>query len=64
VQIVNSFQIPDFNKALRKVWSLPDNTSITEIRELGDDWEEAAFQIRHKSHTGFLVGRQIATDSY
>lgn len=60
VQIVNSFQIPDFNKALRKVWSLPDNTSITEIRELGDDWEEAAFQIGMTLETmGVLVHRRI-----
>ncbi len=38
VQLVNSFLIPEFNKALRKVWSLPDDKSITELRELGEDW--------------------------
>jgi len=60
VQIVNSFQIPEFNKALRKVWSLPDVTSVAQIRELGDDWEEAAFQIGMTLETmGVLVYRRI-----
>ena len=45
VQLVNSFQNSDFNKSLRKIWSFPDDASITEIRELGDDREEAAFQV-------------------
>jgi hypothetical protein len=60
VQLVNSFQSPDFNKALRKVWSLPDATSITELRKLGDDWEEAAFQVGMTLETmGLLVYRRI-----
>ena len=60
VQIVNSFQIPEFNKALRKFWSLPDGTSIQEIPKLGDDWEEAAFQIGMTLETmGVLVFRKI-----
>lgn len=60
VQLVNSFQNPDFNKALRKIWSLPDDTSVTEIRELGDDWEEAAFQVGMTLETmGVLVYRRI-----
>jgi len=60
VQIVNSFQIPEFNKALRKVWSLADGTSVAQIRELGDDWEEAVFQIGMTLETmGVLVYRRI-----
>ena len=60
VQLVNSFQSPDFNKALRRIWSLPDDTSITEIRKLGDDWEEAAFQVAMTLETmGVLVFRRI-----
>ena len=59
VQIVNSFQIPEFNKALRRIWSLPDNTSVAKIRELGDDWEEPAFQIGTTLETmGVLVHRK------
>jgi len=60
VQLVNSFQNPDFNKALRKIWSLPDDTSLTEIRERGDEWEEAAFQVGMTLETmGVLVYRKI-----
>jgi len=60
VQLVNSFQNPEFNKALRKIWSLPDDTSITEIRKLGGDWEEAAFQVGMTLETmGVLVYRRI-----
>ena len=43
VQLVNSFQNPEFNKALRKVWSLPDNATIKELRQQGEEWEEAAY---------------------
>jgi hypothetical protein len=60
VQLVNSFQNPDFTRALRKIWLLPDDTSISEIRELGDDWEDAAFQIGMTLETlGVLVYRRI-----
>jgi len=60
VQLVNSFQNPDFNKALRKIWSLPDDTSVPEIRTLGADWEEAAFQVGMTLETmGVLVYRRI-----
>lgn len=60
VQLVNSFQNPDFNKALRRIWSLPDDTSITKIRELGDEWEEAAFQVGMTLEAiGVLVYRRI-----
>ena len=60
VQLVNSFQNPDFNKSLRRIWSLPDDTSAKEIRELGDDWEEAAFQVGMTLETmGVLVYRRI-----
>lgn len=60
VQLVNSFLIPEFNKALRKVWSMPDDTSITKFRERGEDWEEAAFQVGMTLETmGVLVYRKI-----
>jgi hypothetical protein len=60
VQLVNSFLIPEFNKALRKVWSLPDDVSITELSELGEEWEEAAFQVGMTLETiGVLVYRRI-----
>jgi len=60
VQLVNSFQNPDFTKALRKIWSLPDDTPIAEIRGLGDDREDAAFQIGMTLETlGVLVYRRI-----
>jgi hypothetical protein len=60
VQLVNSFLIPDFNKALRMVWSLPDAVSITKLHELGEEWEEAAFQIGMTLETmGVLVYRRI-----
>lgn len=60
VQLVNSFQNPDFNKSLRKIWSLPDDASVTEIRELGGNWEEAAFQVGMTLETmGVLVYRRI-----
>ena len=35
VQLVNSFQSPEFNKSLRKVWSLPDAASWKELQECG-----------------------------
>jgi hypothetical protein len=60
VQLVNSFLIPEFNKALRKVWSLPDDASVTELSELGEEWEEAAFQVGMTLETiGVLVYRRI-----
>ena len=60
VQLVNSFQNPEFNKALRRVWSLPDDISIAELQKLGDDWEEAAFQVGMTLETmGVLVYRRI-----
>jgi len=60
VQLVNSFQNPEFNKALRRVWSLPDDTSITDLHKSGDDWEEAAFQVGMTLETmGVLVYRRI-----
>jgi len=60
VQLVNSFQNPDFNKSLRRIWSLPDDVTAKEIRERGDDWEEAAFQVGMTLETmGVLVYRRI-----
>ena len=60
VQLVNSFQNPDFNKSLRKIWSLPDDASVRKIRDLGDNWEEAAFQVGMTLETmGVLVYRRI-----
>jgi len=60
VQLVNSFQNPDFNRALRKLWALPDDISITEFRELEDDWEDAVFQVGMTLETmGVLVFRRI-----
>ena len=60
VQLVNSFQSPDFNKSLRKVWSLPDAASWQELQELGNEWEAAAFQVGMTLETmGVLVYRRI-----
>lgn len=60
VQLVNSFQNPDFNKVLRKVWSLPDDTSIKEIHGIGDEWKDAAFQVGMTLEAmGVLVYRRI-----
>lgn len=60
VQLVNSFQNPDFNKALRKVWSLPDDISAQELRNQGHAWEEAAFQVGMTLESmGVLVYRRI-----
>ena len=60
VQLVNSFQSPEFNRALRKIWALPDDASITEIHELGDNWEDAAYQVGMTLETmGVLVFRRI-----
>ena len=60
VQLVNSFLIPDFNKALRKVWSLPNDASLSELRQTGEVWEEAAFQVGMTIEAmGVLVYRRI-----
>ena len=60
VQLVNSFQNPEFNRALRKVWSLPDNVTITELQQHKDEWEEAAYQVGMTLETmGVLVYRRI-----
>ena len=60
VQLVNSFQGHEFNRALRKIWALPDDASITEIHELGDNWEDAAYQVGMTLETmGVLVFRRL-----
>lgn len=60
VQLVNSFQSPDFNKSLKKVWSLPDAASWQELQGCGNDWQEAAFQVAMTMETmGVLVYRRI-----
>jgi hypothetical protein len=60
VQLVNSFQSPDFNKSLRKVWSLPDEAGWQEIQAHGNEWEAAAFQVGMTLETmGVLVYRRI-----
>lgn len=60
VQLVNSFQSPDFNKSLRKVWSLPDAVTWQELQERGNDWQAAAFQVGMTMETmGVLVYRRI-----
>jgi hypothetical protein len=60
VQLVNSFQSPDFNKSLRQVWSLPDAAEWQEFQERGDQWEAAAFQVGMTLETmGVLVYRRI-----
>jgi len=60
VQLVNSFQSPEFNKSLRKVWSLPDEASWIELQACGNGWQEAAFQVGMTMETmGVLVYRRI-----
>ena len=60
VQLVNSFQSPDFNKSLRKVWSLPDAATWQELQERGNGREAAAFQVGMTLETmGVLVYRRI-----
>lgn len=60
VQLVNSFQSPEFNKSLKNVWSLPDAASWQELRECGNGWQEAAFQVGMTMETmGVLVYRRI-----
>ena len=60
VQLVNSFQSPDFNKSLRKVWSLPDEASWQQLQACGNGWQEAAFQVGMTMETmGVLVYRRI-----
>jgi hypothetical protein len=60
VQLVNSFQNPEFNKALRRVWSLPDHAAMTELRAREDAWEDAVYQVGMTFETiGVLVFRRI-----
>jgi hypothetical protein len=60
VQLVNSFQSPDFNNSLRKVWSLPDAADWQELQARGEEWEAAAFQVGMTLETmGVLVYRRI-----
>lgn len=60
VQLVNSFQSPDFNKSLRKVWSLPDSASRQELNARGEEWQEAVYQVAMTMETmGVLVYRRI-----
>lgn len=60
VQLVNSFQSAGFNTALRKIWSLPDDASLAELQKLGQNWEDAAFQVGMTMETmGVLVYRRI-----
>jgi hypothetical protein len=60
VQLVNSFQSPEFNKSLRNVWSLPDATTWQELQACGNGWQEAAFQVGMTMETmGVLVYRRI-----
>jgi hypothetical protein len=35
--------IPSISPVNIKVWSLPDDVSIAELSELGDEWEEAPY---------------------
>jgi len=60
VQLVNSFQSPEFNRSLRSVWSLPDSASWQELQSSGNEWQEAAFQVGMTMETmGVLVYRRI-----
>ena len=60
VQLVNSFQSPEFNKSLRNVWSLPDTGSWQELQKCGDGWQDAAFLVGMTMETmGVLVYRRI-----
>jgi hypothetical protein len=60
VQLVNSFQSPDFNKSLRKVWALPDAASWRDLQTSGNEWPEAAYQVAMTMETmGVLVYRRI-----
>jgi hypothetical protein len=60
VQLVNSFQNPEFNKSLRNVWSIPDAATWQELQACGNGWQEAAFQVGMTMETmGVLVYRRI-----
>jgi hypothetical protein len=60
VQLVNSFQNPEFNKSLRNVWSIPDAATWQELQACSNGWQEAAFQVGMTMETmGVLVYRRI-----
>jgi hypothetical protein len=60
VQLVSSFQNPDFNRAVRIVWSLPDGVTAEDLRARGSTCEDAAVLISTTFESvGVLVFRRV-----
>ena len=60
VELVQSFRNPDFNRALRLVWSLPEGGSAQSVIDRGDEVVDAAILVGSTIEVvGVLVFRRV-----
>ena len=60
VELVHSFRNPEFNRALRLVWSIPEGCTADDLRAHGEDYENAAVLVGTTLEAvGVLVFRRV-----
>ena len=62
IEIVRSLQSPEFIEAFRLLSQVPDGVSLKALREMGQEYEDAAIMIGAMGETsGFMVYRGVAS---
>lgn len=60
IQVINSFQDPEFTRCFKLVLTMPDGISLAQVKQIGPDAEYAAFQVGFTIETvGLMVYRRL-----